>query len=66
MSCPNYLGEVVEWGGWALATWSMAGLSFAVWTLMVLSTRAHSHHRWYRENFPEYPPGSRALIPGLW
>ena len=22
VSCPNYLGEIVEWFGWALATWS--------------------------------------------
>jgi len=26
--CPNYLGEIVIWTGWAVATWSLAGLSF--------------------------------------
>jgi len=30
VSCPNYLGEIVEWAGWALLTWSLPGLSFAV------------------------------------
>jgi len=30
VSCPNYLGEIIEWSGWAMATWSLAGLSFAV------------------------------------
>ena len=28
VSCPNYLGELLEWGGWALATWSLGGLAF--------------------------------------
>ena len=26
ISCPNYLGEILEWIGWAIATWSLAGL----------------------------------------
>ncbi len=29
VSCPNYLGEIVQWLGWALATWSLPGLAFA-------------------------------------
>lgn len=65
VSCPNYLGEIVEWCGWALVTWSWAGLSFAVFTACNLVPRALSHHRWYRARFPEYPPARRALIPGL-
>jgi len=66
VSCPNYLGEIVEWTGWAIATWSIAGLAFAVWTAANLIPRALSHHRWYRKRFPEYPPERKALIPGLW
>jgi 3-oxo-5-alpha-steroid 4-dehydrogenase 1 len=30
VSSPNYFGELVEWSGFALATWSLAGLAFAV------------------------------------
>ena len=30
ISCPNYLGEILEWTGWAIATWSLAGLAFGV------------------------------------
>jgi 3-oxo-5-alpha-steroid 4-dehydrogenase 1 len=63
VSCPNYLGEIVEWTGWALATWSLAGLAFAAYTAANLAPRALAHHRWYRERFPDYPAGRRALIP---
>jgi protein-S-isoprenylcysteine O-methyltransferase Ste14 len=66
VSCPNYLGEIVEWTGWAIATWSISGLAFAVWTGANLIPRALSHHKWYRNNFPEYPDERKALIPGLW
>jgi protein-S-isoprenylcysteine O-methyltransferase Ste14 len=66
ISCPNYLGEIVEWSGWALATWSLPGLAFAVWTAANLAPRAHSHHLWYREHFEDYPPQRKALLPGLW
>ncbi len=63
ISCPNYLGELLEWCGWALATWSLAGLSFAVYTAANLVPRALANHRWYRTTFPDYPPARRALIP---
>ena len=66
VSCPNYLGEIIEWIGWAVATWSLAGLAFAAFTFANLAPRALSHHRWYRERFANYPPERRALIPFLW
>jgi 3-oxo-5-alpha-steroid 4-dehydrogenase 1 len=66
ISCPNYFGEIVEWFGWALATWSLPGLAFAVWTFANLAPRAWSHHKWYHENFRDYPPERKALIPGIW
>jgi protein-S-isoprenylcysteine O-methyltransferase Ste14 len=65
VSCPNYLGEIVEWCGWALATWSLPGLAFATYTAANLAPRAIANHRWYRTTFPEYPPQRRALVPGL-
>ena len=65
VSCPNYLGEILEWGGWALATWSTAGLAFFVYAVANLGPRALSNHRWYRERFDDYPPDRKALIPGL-
>jgi 3-oxo-5-alpha-steroid 4-dehydrogenase 1 len=66
VSCPNYLGEIIEWTGWALATWSLPGLAFAVWTFANLAPRARSHHAWYHKNFPEYPKERKALIPWVW
>jgi protein-S-isoprenylcysteine O-methyltransferase Ste14 len=66
VSCPNYLGEIIEWAGWALATWSLPGLSFAVWTFANLAPRARANHIWYRRMFADYPAGRKALIPGVW
>jgi len=66
VSCPNYLGEIIEWAGWAIATWSLGGLAFAVWTAANLAPRAWFHHKWYRDQFAEYPANRRALLPLLW
>lgn len=66
VSCPNYLGEIIEWTGWALATWSLPGLSFAIWTIANLAPRAHAHHLWYKTEFPAYPQERKALIPAIW
>ncbi len=66
ISCPNYLGEIMIWSGWAIATWSLPGLAFAVWTFANLAPRARAHHLWYRESFPDYPEERKALLPKVW
>jgi 3-oxo-5-alpha-steroid 4-dehydrogenase 1 len=66
VSCPNYLGEITIWIGWAVATWSLPGLVFAFWTVANLLPRARAHHAWYKKTFPDYPPERKALLPGLW
>ena len=66
ISCPNYFGEILEWIGWAIATWSLPGLIFALWTFANLAPRARAHHQWYRRNLENYPERRKALIPGLW
>ena len=63
VSCPNYLGEIIQWAGWAILTWSMAGLVFLVWTIANLAPRAIAHHKWYGETFPDYPSERKALLP---
>jgi steroid 5-alpha reductase family enzyme len=65
VSCPNYLGELIEWTGWAIATWSLAGVAFAVFTAGNLVPRAVAHHRWYRQQFDDYPPERKAIIPAV-
>ncbi|HXH19264.1 MAG TPA: DUF1295 domain-containing protein [Chitinophagales bacterium] len=65
ISCPNYLGEIIEWSGWAVATWSLPGFSFALWTAANLFPRAIKHHKWYRLKFNHYPSGRKAIIPGV-
>ena len=32
----NYLGEIVEWVGWAILTWSLSGCIFAWWTVAAI------------------------------
>lgn len=66
VSCPNYLGEVIIWLGWAVATWSLTGLAFAFWTIANLVPRAKAHHAWYQNSFPDYPLERKALVPGIW
>ena len=63
VACPNYFGEIVEWFGFALATWSLAGLAFALFTAANIGPRAFSNRRWYRRTFPDYPAERKALIP---
>ncbi len=66
VSSPNYLGEITIWLGWALATWSVAGVAFAFWTIANLLPRARANHLWYRQTFTDYPPERKALIPKVW
>lgn len=63
VSCPNYLGEIVEWSGFALCAWSLPALAFAAWTTANLMPRALAHHRWYKQRFADYPPERRAVVP---
>lgn len=66
VSAPNYLGELIEWSGWALATWSLPGLAFLLWTAANLVPRAISNHKWYVSTFPDYPRERKAILPFIW
>lgn len=51
----NYLGEFIEWMGFAILSWSPAGLVFALWTFANLAPRAKKlHQRYIREFGDEY------------
>lgn len=49
----NYFGELVEWTGFAILTWSMSGAVFALWTFANLAPRAARIYNGYRQEFPE-------------
>lgn len=67
VSCANYFGEIVEWLGWTLMTWSWVGLGFLLYTCSNLVPRARANHEWYLGKFGEdYPKGRKAVIPFLY
>ncbi|XP_008590094.1 PREDICTED: 3-oxo-5-alpha-steroid 4-dehydrogenase 2, partial [Galeopterus variegatus] len=63
VSGANFLGEIIEWIGYALATWSLPGLAFAFFSFCFLGVRAFHHHRFYLKMFANYPKSRKALIP---
>ena len=63
ISCPNYFGEILEWVGFAIMTWCLPGLIFALWTMANLIPRASAHHIWYKNKFESYPRDRKAIIP---
>lgn len=65
VSCPNYLGEIVYWLGWAIACWSFAAFAFTLLISCILLPRALSYHKGYKRRFQNYPPSRKAIIPFL-
>lgn len=66
VSCPNLLGEMIEWTGYAILLWALPAWSFALWTIANLAPRAWAHHQWYHQKFSNYPQKRRAVFPFLW
>ncbi len=66
VSCPNHFGEMIEWAGYALMSFNLPALSFAVWTVANLIPRALAHHKWYNQHFNDYPAQRKAFLPGVW
>ncbi len=66
VASPNLLGEIIEWGGFALLTWSLPALAFFIWTCANLIPRALANHRWYRRQFTDYPSDRKILLPFMW
>ncbi|MBZ0217796.1 MAG: 3-oxo-5-alpha-steroid 4-dehydrogenase [Fimbriimonadaceae bacterium] len=65
VSCPNHLGEIIQWFGFAVLCWTLPTTAFAIWTTANLTPRALAHHKWYKTRFPGYPSNRKALIPYL-
>lgn len=66
VSCANYFGEILEWSGFALASGSVAGAAFALFTFCNIGPRAYKHHQWYLSKFEDYPKSRKAVIPFIW
>ena len=65
VSCPNHLTEFLQWTGFALMAWNLPALTFLVWTAANLFPRAMKHHKWYKNNFDNYPKDRKAIIPWI-
>jgi len=65
VSCHNFLGEIIEWLGFAIMTLNLGSTSFLIWTICNLIPRSKAHHKWYKENFEKYPTTRKAVIPYL-
>ena len=65
ISCPNHFGEIIEWTGFAILSWNIASLSFAIWTFANLAPRSMAHHKWYKTKFEDYPKNRKAVLPRL-
>ena len=65
VSKANYFGECLEWLGFAIMTWALPALVFALWTFANLAPRALHMHRYYLANLKDYPRNRKALIPFL-
>ena len=63
VSCPNYMGESLEWIGFAIMSWSLLGAVYAAWVALPLIAQAISAHAWYQETFADYPKDRKAIIP---
>lgn len=51
VSSANYFGELVEWIGFAILTWSLSGAVFAWWTFANLAPRARKINQRYANEF---------------
>jgi len=66
VSGANFFGEILEWTGFAIAQWSLAGFAFAFFTFANIGPRGYHHHLTYIQKFDDYPKNRRAVIPFIW
>jgi len=62
---PSYLGELIGWTGFAIATWSPGGLFVLLISAANLIPRSFATHKWYIDKFEDYPKDRKALVPFL-
>ena len=62
----NYLGEIIEWAGWAILTCSLSGLVFFWWTMANLVPRANAIWHRYREEFGSEVGARKRVFPFIY
>lgn len=62
----NYFGEIVEWLGFAILTWSTSGALFAWWTFANLVPRSNTIHNKYRQMFGDQLGKRKRVIPFIY
>ena len=62
----NYFGELVEWTGLAILTWSAAGAVFAWWTFANLVPRANAIYHRYQQEFGTQMGNRKRIFPFLY
>lgn len=65
VTCPQYLGEILSFTGFAIMTWNLGAVFVLAMTAGNLIPRALYTHRWFRKNFEDYPTERKAIFPGL-
>ena len=62
----NYFGELVEWTGFAILTWSAAGAVFAWWTFANLVPSANAIYHRYQQEFGTQMGKRKRIFPFLY
>lgn len=62
----NYFGEIMEWAGWAVLTWSLSGLVFLWWTAANLVPRANAIWHRYKEEFGDEVGTRKRVLPFIY
>ena len=62
----NYFGELVEWCGFAILTWSASGALFAWWTFANLVPRANTIWHKYKTMFGKEVGKRKRVIPFIY
>ncbi|KAG7310648.1 hypothetical protein JYU34_003448 [Plutella xylostella] len=65
VSCPNYTYEFGSWFFFTVMTKCIPAGIFAAAGFYQMAVWALGKHRNYKKEFPDYPKGRKAIIPGL-
>jgi 3-oxo-5-alpha-steroid 4-dehydrogenase 1 len=62
----NYLGEFIEWTGFAILTWSASGAVFAWWTFANLVPRSNTIYKKYKAMFGSEVGNRKRMFPFIY